>query len=1119
MPGTRFSQPAALLLVLLSLVCALQAGTTSGETPLADAATGAASPPTQATIGAHDAPTGEASGESAQKLTEALEALRDLSAKGRYAECEAGARKLLAKVEAATGPDSRETSQVLEILVMSLWRGGKASASETLELAQRALRITEAQFGPDSLETARAANNLGNVCFRAGDLAATRLQWERVLAIREKVLGPEHADVGAALNNLAVLAEQTGEFLRSRDLAERSVAIREKSLGPDHRDVATSLNTLGTALGRLGDFDGEMRAQERALGIWEKTVGPDHPFVANVLEALCKTEMDRFELGAAKTRCTQTLAVRQKTLGPDHPDVAMGLDNLAYVLLETGDPVAAVELLERALAIQEKTLGPEHADVAYTLEYLALAQSRLDRPEKAKQLYRRALELEEKAGALHPRVAEVLLSLGRVYVSQGDDDAAQPLFERALKTIEATQSADFLTVSDYLIDLGSLQVRSGNLDGAEQLFNRAMVIREKYYGPGHYAVALVLLRMIPVDRARGDVPSLLSHSLRAAGILREHFRRVAQGLSEREAMKYRENLDSGLNDALAALAADPGRTPSPAPLILDELIRSRAMVLDEMGSRHRIASQGLAPGSANLVEALRASRTRLARLLVRGPSDQPGQYRRRLEEAEKDEERAERELAAASVAFRSEREQDRAGLAEVRGALPPSSALVAFVKYDLPFSPMSGASKTSSSAAYLAFVIRSDNGGIPVVSFGEATRIESLVESWRQALHPPEALDLSGGKSEARYREVAARLRQAVWDPVAPHLAGSKQVFIVPDGSLNLVSLAALPAGSNRYLVETGPTLHHVSAERDLLQPPRADAGHGLLAMGGPDFDADPRGPSPGPSPDASRGAPKPGARTGSVYRGPPPACAEFRTLRFAPLPGAEAEVSEIDRLWLKATPRGAARGTALILTGAAASEAAFKQNSASFRIVHLATHGFFLPDRCESAPSSRAAAPVPDSGSTSARLPSLTDSPLLLSGLALAGANRREEAGTESEVEDGILTSDEIASLSLPGVEWLVLSGCDTGAGRVLSGEGVQGLRRAFQVAGARTLIMSLWKVEDAAAADWMRRLYEARGKGLSTAEAMRRASRGALQARRAKGRSAHPYYWGPFIAAGDWK
>src|SRR5262249_9599056 len=122
-------------------------------------------------------------------------------------------------------------------------------------------------------------------------------------------------------------------------------------------------------------------------------------------------------------------------------------------------------------------------------------------------------------------------------------------------------------------------------------------------------------------------------------------------------------------------------------------------------------------------------------------------------------------------------------------------------------------------------------------------------------------------------------------------------------------------------------------------------------------------------------------------------------------------------------------------------------------------------------------------------------------------------------DCEDGILTSEEIASLDLSGVEWAVLAACETGVGKVISGEGVFGMRRAFQIAGARTLIMSLWKVEDAATTQWMRRLYEARAKGLSRPEGMQKASREPLRARRAHGESTHPFFWGAFVAAGDWR
>ena len=145
-------------------------------------------------------------------------------------------------------------------------------------------------------------------------------------------------------------------------------------------------------------------------------------------------------------------------------------------------------------------------------------------------------------------------------------------------------------------------------------------------------------------------------------------------------------------------------------------------------------------------------------------------------------------------------------------------------------------------------------------------------------------------------------------------------------------------------------------------------------------------------------------------------------------------------------------------------------------------------------------------------------ENPLLLSGLALAGANHRDAAGPDED--DGILTAEEIAAMDLSGTEWAVLSACDTGIGEIKVGEGVFGLRRAFQVAGARTVIMSLWSVEDESARQWMKVLYEGRLlKHLDTAEAVRNASLTVLKARRAHGESTHPFYWAGFVAAGDWR
>jgi CHAT domain-containing protein len=207
------------------------------------------------------------------------------------------------------------------------------------------------------------------------------------------------------------------------------------------------------------------------------------------------------------------------------------------------------------------------------------------------------------------------------------------------------------------------------------------------------------------------------------------------------------------------------------------------------------------------------------------------------------------------------------------------------------------------------------------------------------------------------------------------------------------------------------------------------------------------------------------------------------------------------------------------MLVGAAATESAAKQELPRFGTLHVATHGFFLGGDCGgSGAGLRGIGSVLEAPSDSLALAEISREPLLLSGLAFAGANHRDAAHRGGD--DGILTAEEIAVLDLSGVGWAVLSGCNTGTGQIEEGEGVFGLRRAFRIAGAHTLIMSLWPVFDRATRSWMRELYRARlASGRSTPEAVRDADLVMLRQRRRTGASTSPFYWGAFVAAGDWR
>ena len=220
-----------------------------------------------------------------------------------------------------------------------------------------------------------------------------------------------------------------------------------------------------------------------------------------------------------------------------------------------------------------------------------------------------------------------------------------------------------------------------------------------------------------------------------------------------------------------------------------------------------------------------------------------------------------------------------------------------------------------------------------------------------------------------------------------------------------------------------------------------------------------------------------------------------MQSMRFAALPASGVEIDNISRIW----KRSGKEGEVVELTGELAGPARFKALAPGRRTLHLAVHGFAAGVDCTD--------------------PLRNENPLLLSGLALAGANRRGGAG-EAGTEDGILTAEEIGAMDLRGVEWAVLSACDTGLGKTTQNEGVFGLRRAFQVAGAHTVIMSLWAVEDKVTTDWMHVLYEQRlSQHMDTASSVRFADLESLKRRRAAGLGTHPFYWAPFVAVGDWR
>jgi CHAT domain-containing protein len=293
----------------------------------------------------------------------------------------------------------------------------------------------------------------------------------------------------------------------------------------------------------------------------------------------------------------------------------------------------------------------------------------------------------------------------------------------------------------------------------------------------------------------------------------------------------------------------------------------------------------------------------------------------------------------------------------------------------------------------------------------------------------------------------------------------AKLALVVPDGMLNLIPFGSLPEGKG-YLIEHGPVIHILSSERDLVSTENASTKVGLVAIGSSRFDL------------AANTLPASQLRDADI------SCDEFRKLEFHPLPGTAEEIGDVTSTWKhwnKSEPSAS-------IVGGDATRARFLEEAPHSRVLHVATHAFLLDKSCGDG------------------------NPLLHSGLVFAGANQGRESA--------LLTAQQIASLDLNGLDWAVLSACNTGNGELHDGEGVLGLERAFRVAGARSVVMALWPVDDAATRQFMRQLYTQRiGRHASTADAVWNASRILLLERRAAGKSTHPWYWSGFVGSGAWE
>lgn len=1026
------------------------------------------------------------------------------------------------------GPEHVETLKARSNVAAAVHALGDRAAS--LAILEDITRIAGRTLSPEDPLVLGTRLNLAITRKLSGDLNGARSLLEEIVLDFERALPEDHEHLLSARQVLAEVLHAQGELTRALELQEALLQAWLRLHPADHANVLTSRRNLAETLESLGDLAAAHEQGLLALAGFERTLPPDHPQVLGARQRLGVTKRFMGDLEGSRALLEAVVSAYERQGRADHPALPGARGNLASTLLEMGDLARARALKEAVLEELERTLSPD--DYQLLLSRQALAGVLHLSGERA-----RALELLESVVAdgqrilseEHPHLLSARMNLATALGADGQLERAREIQESVLEITHRTRPLDRSTSLAVRQNLASTLESLGDLEAARAIEEAVLSECETLFALDHPDVVIArnnLATTIATMFARrnlagSDGADSAADRARIVELTRANVRaRIANArltawsASAREAEERDATSRAVLGVALGF--ALPGRAWGQFPelasdaFLISESTRAAALV---------VSAVGRAAADSAEYEALRAELVRSSRELA--SLGRSGGSAERYHAARTHREDVERRLGATARALgRDVVSGFDLTLPELTAQLGADGAAVAVRAvrvHDVAFveptdSDAFARPRWDGEDRLVAFVLVGGEQGLErgpqLVELGDADEIEQHVRAWRDAVRvdPPRGLAPRVDAPDPA-REAGVRLRRAIWDPLLEHVGAARRIVFVPDDVLHLVPLDALPLDDaeqslgDRWRVETRLALW------ELGRAPRATHAVGaLVSLGGAAFNSEPAELEDEDQlvladERATSGAGAPLLRGGAWERG------------FSPLANTGPEARDVAELHLEVFGE---KAPALVLERRRASRAALEAAAPRARWLHIATHGWFAPESVSSWEDAqrgdRGAGPAARSSGETVR----GMSPMLLCGLALTGANLpADEAGNVP----GLVTAEELSSLDLSSCRMAVLSACETNVGERRAGQGVASLQKALHMAGAHTVVTSLWKVPDEATRvlmlDFYRRLWVERK---PAAQALWEAKRALRDARDEQGAPRYALRdWAAWVLSGD--
>ena len=1002
----------------------------------------------------------------------------------------------------ADSPLSAKKSNVLfELSQIYIQNEGYAQARLACERCLEVLReASEQPFENHGLYTVAVLESLTRVNDAEGNLKEAKETQNQSLAMAEDIFGVESQRFRSSLlrNMDYALAKRPADAI---PLGERWLKSLDKLGQSDSIEAARCHQKLSVAngLSTAGSLSEKSIAHSKAAtGILLKHPdAPKHEIAFNA-GVLGKSLQKLGRIGEARTYLKIAVDASRQTDGAD--EIRLGLlTAYAQVCESIYDYERALPVFVEAVEFSKKQNGPESAEYGITLAKYAdslagsfVAGGNVENASQAIDNFFDALNVLEKSlGKEHAESVHVHHRLGTHLWNCQMLKEAEKHLTIAIEAAESNPKIGKDEANSCRDSLAAVYELSGEHAKALENYRAAFKsVQDRDLSDSSFTS--VLHNLSASELQNGNVSNAIKQQRKVRRGIHQFVQKLLPGLAEEDQLRYLGELYwARLNIAITFIthkAIANSNTPEAKNIESDTaewLINGKAMSAEALARRQQRLALIDNPSASELRRVFREKAS-----IASADSKTSTDAERLVGELEN----LERNLSLKLLDELVSESKPWTEVSAIRRQLKPSEVLIEFARFrNRNHDFKTGQKVRYFPARYGAWIVPpNDKGEVEFVDLGSAEEINSAIGRLSKILSNPDqisaAIKTSGeGTATQFWRTEAEQTRTLIWDKISSRMPQDTDSLIFsPDSTLWKLPWAAIPIANDKFLAEEY-SIQLVVSGRDLVAGDKSVPSQQSLLFADPDFDLavdenEQRSAKLFKNKDFSQTS---GLRSGI----------DLASVGRLPYTKTEADsvAPSLERLCGK---------SAKIYSGKLALESILKANPSPEYLV-LSTHGFFLTDEQKR----------PEAGTTSQRKKGKVTNPLLRCGVLLAGCNTKQFAAGE----DGVLTGLEVVNLDLRGTKMVILSACNTGTGQITNGEGVAGLRQAFQLAGAQSVVSSLWQVEDGETARLMKSLLENLADGKSKPEALRQAQLSRIKARRARHGAAHPFFWAAFTLTGQ--